>query len=166
MNIRLNDLEAGLKNFLFIFLVTSGIGVTVGLVFLGYTSDYSLNGTVENITGSETEGDFDIPEHFPKATANLLITTHNHIMGFAFLILSVGIIFYFNSTITGNWKYMIMAEPLISSLVTFGSLWLVRFVHPGFIWLTVLSSVLLYAFLFVMIGTCIYELKFKKLASA
>jgi hypothetical protein len=133
----------------------------VGLVFLGTSTDYSLGGTVENIRGSETEGEFDIPEHYPKAITDLLITTHNHIMGFAFLILSVGIIFYFNSTINGFWKYLIMIEPLISSVVTFGSLWLVRFVHPEFIWLTVISSMLLYIFLFLMMAACIYELKFK-----
>ncbi len=161
MNIRLSELEAGIKNFLFIFITTAAIGVLVGLVFLGISTDYSLGGTVESIRGSETEGEFDIPEHYPKAVADLLITTHNHIMGFAFLILSVGIIFYFNSTINGFWKYLIMIEPLISSVVTFGSLWLVRFVHPEFIWLTVLSSLLLYIFLFIMIATCIYELKFK-----
>jgi hypothetical protein len=161
MNIKLTELETGLKNFLFYYLITVTIGIIVGLVFLGTTADYSLGGTVENIRGSDTEGDFDIPENYPKAEADLLITTHNHIMGFAFIILSVGIIFYFNATVTGFWKYLIMIEPLVSSLVTFGSIWLIRFVHPGFIWLTAASSVLLYLFLFIMIGICIYELKLK-----
>ena len=161
MNIRLTDLETGLKKFLFFYLVTAAIGIGVGLVFLGLSSDFSLSGSVEHIGGSETQGSFDIPEHYPKSAADLLVTTHNHIMGFAFLILSVGTIFYFNSTITGFWKYFIMIEPLISSIVTFGSLWLVRFVYPEFIWIALLSSVMLYLFLFIMIGTCIYELRLK-----
>jgi hypothetical protein len=135
----------------------------VGLVFLAATSEYSLTGTVENIRGSEVEGDFTIPEKYPKAVSNLLITTHNHVMGFAFLVLSVGVLFYFNTTIRGVWKYLIMIEPLLSSIATFGSIWLVRFIHPGFIWLTAISSVLLYLSIFIMIGICIYELKLKKL---
>ena len=161
MNIQLTELDVGLKKFLTYYLITITIGILVGLVFLGSTTNYSLGGTVENIRGSETKDGFDIPESYPKAAPDLLVTTHNHIMGFAFLILSVGVIFYFNTSITGFWKSLVMIEPLISSVVTFGSLWLIRFIHPGFILLTAASSVLLYLSLFVMIGTCIYELKLK-----
>jgi hypothetical protein len=166
MNIKLTELDAGLKNFLFYYLVTVIIGILVGLIFLGVSSEYTPEGTVEHIRASEAESDFDIPEKYPKAAADLLITTHNHILGFAFIILSVGLIFYFNSIIKGVWKYIIMIEPLISSVVTFGSIWLVRFVDPGFIWLTIASSLLLYLFLFVMIFVCMYELKFKKSGTA
>ena len=158
---QLNKLETGLKNFLFYYLVVITIGILVGLVFLGSTTNYSPGGTVEHISGSEQEDDFDIVESYPKAASDLLLTTHNHIMGFAFLILSVGVIFYFNSSITGFWKYLLMIEPLISSVVTFGSIWLIRFIHHEFIWLTIVSSVLLYLSLFIMIGISMYELKFK-----
>ena len=161
MNIQLSELEIGLKNFLYYYLIVVVIGILVGLIFLGSTTDYSPGGTVENIRGSEQDDEFAIVESYPKAAADLLITTHNHIMGFAFLILSVGVIFYFNSSIRGFWKNLLMIEPLISSLVTFGSIWLIRFIHPGFIWLTIVSSVLLYLSLFTMIGICIYELKLK-----
>jgi len=161
MNIKLTELEIGLKNFLFYYLVVITIGILVGLVFLGSTMNYSPGGTVEHINGSEQDDDFEIAESYPKAAADLLVTTHNHIMGLAFLILSVGVIFYFNTSITGLWKYLLMIEPLISTVFTFGSIWLIRFIHPEFIWLTILSSVLLYLFLFIMIGTCIYELKVK-----
>jgi hypothetical protein len=163
MNLQLIKLETGLKNFLLFYLITVTVGIILGLVFLSATSEYSLTGTVEHIRGSETGGDFDIPEKYPKAAADLLITTHNHVMGFAFLILSVGLIFYFNTTIKGFWKYLIMVEPLFSSIITFGSIWLVRFAHPGFIWLAAISSALLYLSVFIMIGICIYELKLKKL---
>ena len=158
---QLNKLETGLKNFLFYYLVVITIGILVGLVFLGSTTNYSPGGTVEHISGSEQDDDFDIVESYPKAASDLLITTHNHIMGFAFLILSVGVIFYFNSSITGFWKNLLMIEPLISSVVTFGSIWLIRFIHHEFIWLTIVSSVLLYLSLFIMIGISMYELKFK-----
>jgi len=161
MKIKLTELEIGLKKFLFYYLVTITIGIIAGLVFLGSSTDYSLAGTVENIRGSENDEDFNIVESYPKAAADLLVTTHNHIIGFAFLILSVGLIFYFNNSITGIWKNLLMIEPLISSVITFGSIWLIRFIHPEFVWLTIVSSVLLYLCLFIMIGTCIYELKFK-----
>lgn len=166
MDIKLTELEAGLKNFLFYYLITVTIGILVGLIFLGISSEYTPEGTVEHIRGSEVKGDFDIPEKYPKAAVDLLITTHNHILGFAFLILSVGLIFYFNSSIKGVWKYIIMIEPLISSVITFGSIWLIRFVDPGFLWLTIASSVLLYLSLFIMIFVSMYELKIKKSAAA
>ena len=68
---RLTELESRLKNFLFFYLVTAAIGMLVGLLFLGTISDFSLDGTVLNIRGNETEGGFDIPVNYPKSTSNL-----------------------------------------------------------------------------------------------
>ncbi|OQY69703.1 MAG: hypothetical protein B6D45_12395 [Ignavibacteriales bacterium UTCHB3] len=68
-----------------------------------------------------------------------------------------------NSTITGNFgKGFLMVEPLISTLFTFGGIWLVRFVHPGFIYLTVVSSSLIYISFAVMAIVALYELTVKK----
>lgn len=120
--------------------------------------------SVEHINGSEPtqDSDFEIPEKYAKPVSELLITTHNHFFGFAFIFLALGTIFYFNSTITGIWKGLLITEPLFSTLFTFGGIWLVRYIHPGFIYLTVVSSTLIYLSFAVMVSVILYELLWKK----
>ncbi len=97
-----------------------------------------------------------------KPISEMLITTHNHILGFSFIFFITGMIFYFNSIISGFWKSFLLIEPTISIVITFGSIWLMRFVHEDFVYLTILSSVILYLSFFIMAGVSAYELKFKK----
>jgi len=165
MNYILFELDKTLKNFLIaiLFVLTSGLGV--GLIYLYYTTDYTPKGTTERFNGTNIEQemvDFDIPENYPKPISEMLITTHNHILGFSFIFFITGMIFYFNSIINGFWKSFLLIEPTISIVITFGSIWLMRFVHEDFVYITILSSAILYLSFFIMAGVSVYELKFKK----
>lgn len=129
------------------------------------SSKGSVEGTVERWNGSELSeetGSFAIAEEYPKPAAEMLITTHNHLFGFAFIFLSIGLVFYFNSTLTGAIKKFLLIEPFISAVITFGSIWLMRFYHDSFVYLTVLSAIFLYSSYFIMYFVCIYELNIKK----
>jgi hypothetical protein len=135
-----------------------------GLIFLKYTTKYTPKGAAQRFNGTNIEqelADFDIPENYPKPISEMLITTHNHILGFAFIFFITGLIFQFNSIINGFWKSFLLIEPTISIVITFGSIWLMRFVHKDFVYLTILSSVILYLSFFIMAGCSAYELKFK-----
>ena len=74
----------------------------------------------------------------------------------------IGVIFYFNSIINGKLKTFLMIEPFISTIITFLSLWLIRFINTSFAYLVILSSTLMYLCWFVMIGIAMYELILKK----
>ena len=74
----------------------------------------------------------------------------------------MGFVFYFNSIVKGKFKIFLIAEPFVSTVVTFGSLWLVRFVNESFIYLTIISAVLLYVSFYLMSLISMYELIFKK----
>ncbi|MDX1372990.1 MAG: hypothetical protein R3321_10995, partial [Nitrososphaeraceae archaeon] len=81
MNVNLFELDSTLKKFLSAFIIVLSIGVTVGLIYLNYTTNFSTEGAVTRIQGSsesEPNDDFDIPEFYPKPVSELLITTHNH----------------------------------------------------------------------------------------
>lgn len=165
MNIKLTELDRALKYFLITIIFVLTIGVSTGLIYLFETTNYSPTGTVQRFSGSQMiEGDneFEIPEYYPKPISEMLITTHNHILGFSFIFFIIGIIFYFNSVIIGFWKTFLLVEPVISVLITFGSLWLIRYVDTNFVYLTIISSTVLYISFFIMAGTCIFELQFKK----
>ncbi len=165
MNIKLYQLESSLKKFLIVFVLVLSIGILVGLAYLNQTTKYSPNKAIERFNGSEIQTNqemLDIPETYPKPISEMLITTHNHIIGLSLIIFIVGIIFYFNSILSGFWKLFLMIEPLFSTIITFGSIWGMRYIANEFVYLAALSSILLYLSLFTMIGIILYELIFKK----
>ncbi|MBU2492868.1 MAG: hypothetical protein KJ571_09615 [Bacteroidetes bacterium] len=164
MKYELNKLDKSLKNFLASFLIVLSIGVGVGLIFVNQTTNFSAEGAVERFNGSgEYEDDnFEIKENYAKSVSEMLMTTHNHIIGFSFIFFMNGLIFYFNSIIKGFWKNFLLIEPFLSILLSFGSIWGMRFIHSGFVYVTVISAILMYASFFLMAGISLYELKIKR----
>ena len=73
----------------------------------------------------------------------MIQTTHEHVNSFAIISFMIGVIFYFNSIINGKLKTFLMIEPFISTIITFLSLWLIRFINTSFA-LNILSSTLMY----------------------
>ncbi len=158
---RLHEFPDKLKVLCFLTVINLTIGVVVGLYYVGYTTHYSSTGTSEHFAGSKVSDDFDIPDKYPKPFSELLNTTHTHVISMTFIFLIIGGIFYFNSIITGAVKTILIVEPFISIIITFGGIWLVRFIHPGFAYLVILSGILMYLSFFIMASTIFYELSIK-----
>ena len=158
---RLYELPRKLKLLCFLTIFNLTIGVGVGLYYIGYTTQYSPSGTSEHFAGSNVSDDFDIPDKYPKPFSELLNTTHTHVISMTFIFLIIGGIFFFNSIITGSMKTILIVEPFISIIVTFGGIWLVRFIHPGFSYLVIISGILMYLSFFIMASTIFYELSIK-----
>ena len=155
---KLHQLDNNLKYFLSLFLIVMTIGVTIGLIYVRSTTNISAKGTMHQYAGSEVKDEFDIPEHYPKPISDMLMTTHNHIISFAMIFGMIGLLFYFNSMIMGTWKLILMAEPLISTIITFGSIWGIRFIAPDFAFITMISGILMYLAYYIMVGIMLYEL--------
>lgn len=164
MNIKLNNLDKALKNFLTAYLIVLTIGVSVGLVFVNKTTNLTPKGAVERFRGSEKaeDEDFEIKENYAKSVEEMLMTTHNHIIGFSFIFFTSGLIFYFNSTLRGFWKTFLLTEPFVSIILSFGSIWGMRFIDKGFVYVTVISAILMYISFFIMSAVSIYDLQFKR----
>ena len=160
--IRLQQLPIKIKLLLFFTVLNLTFGVSIGLYYVANTTQLSPAGTTEHFSGSEIDAEFDIPEKYPKPVSELLITTHNHIISLTLIFLVIGGIFYFNSSITGGLKTILIAEPFVSILTTFGGIWLIRFVHPAFSYLVIISGILMYGCYFIMAGVLLYELGLKK----
>ena len=161
-NILLHQLPAKLKLLLLLTVVNLTVGVGIGLYYVANTTELTPTGTAEHFSGSEIDAEFDIPEKYPKPVSELLITTHNHILSLSLIFLVIGGIFYFNSSISSGMKTFLIAEPFISIITTFGGIWLMRFVHPAFVYLVIPSGILMYGCYFVMAGVLLYELGLKK----
>lgn len=158
---RLYELPRKLKLLCFLTVFNITVGLGVGLYYVGYTTQYSPSGTSEHFAGSQISDDFDIPDKYPKPFSELLNTTHTHVISMTFIFIITGGIFFFNSIITGSIKTFLIVEPFISIIVTFGGIWLIRFIHPGFSYLVILSGILMYLSFFIMASTIFYELSIK-----
>ena len=134
MSVKLYRLDKTMRHFLAAFVLLMTLAVSTGLVLVYHTTSYSKDGVVERYRGSENTDEFDIPAQFPKSRFEMLLNTHNHLFGFSIIFLVVGFIFYFNSIITGGWKYLLLIEPFISVLITFSGLWFIRFYDTFFIY--------------------------------
>jgi len=151
-----------LKNLLSVFILVITIGVTTGLLYVNQTAGFKPEGTVEHYRGSPIDHEFAIPEKYEKSINNMLLTTHSHIVSFSIIFLIMGAILNFTSFLSPGWKNFFMIEPLISTLVTFASLWALRFIHPSFSILTLISALLMYSSFYIMAGLIIFESAFSK----
>ena len=155
-NIKLGDLPQTLKYFLLSVLFAMLIGASVGIVYLSQTTHLTPQGTLERFNGSSDGHEYGLDESYPKPIEEMLITTHSHIISFSLMLFVVGIIFYFSGMKDGFFKKFMLVEPPLSAVISFGSIWGFRFIHPLFIYLTIASAILLYSSLFFMI---LYSMK-------
>lgn len=163
MKIKLFKLDNTMKIFLSTFIAVLIIGVSVGLVYLNFTTKMNASGTIERYNGSQnSSNDFEIAESYPKSISEMLTTTHSHVIIFALIFFAIGSIFYFNSIIKGFWKEFLIVEPLISTVITFSSIWGIRYIHESFIYLTIISAILMYVSFYFMSAISLYELIFMK----
>lgn len=161
--VSLYQLNKDFKMFLSAFLIVITTGVIFGLIFLYETTEFNKKYTSERLIEDQSliEEDFGIDESKSKSTGELLMTTHNHIIGFGFIFFLLGGIFYFNSIVNGHWKMFLIIEPLVSTIISFGSMWLVRFYGSNWIYLTIFSAFLMYSSLFIMVVILLIELNLK-----
>lgn len=132
----------------FIFVLT--IGVTIGVIYVGYNTDYTPSGTQTYYAGDSVTPEFEIPDQYPKSFEALLLTTHTHVTAFAIIFLVMGVLMFFTDTLSGAWKVFLMLEPMVSTLVTFGSFFAIRYIHESFSYLTMVSGILMYASYYIM----------------
>jgi len=71
-------------------------------------------------------------------------------MSFAIIFIVLGALLFFTETLSKKWTLILMIEPFISTLVTFGSFFAIRYIHPNFAYLTIISGVLMYLSYYIM----------------
>ena len=98
---KLYKLDKEIKIFISIFLILLCTGVTLGIMYVYYTTNISMPGISDYYAGSDVIDEYDIPLEYPKPYAEMLLTTHNHIISFAIIFFILGCIFYYNSIVTG-----------------------------------------------------------------
>ena len=150
----LQILDKNLKKLLIYYLVTLGIGFSLGVLYVYLNSELSSSGMIEQYLGNNDEW----APKLPKTLQDLVSHTHEHITMFAIIFLSLALIFAYNNTIKGFWKRFLMLEPFVSIIITFGGFFVIRYITTNFSYIIMISSLLMYICFYIMLFVCLYEL--------
>jgi len=161
-SISLTTLDLRIKRLLTLFLVVLTIGITTGLIYLSLTTGSKISGIEEHYKGSVIKDEFDIPDKYPKTVHNLLLTTHNHLISLSIIFLIMGGIFSFSTSIKSEvLKSFLIYEPFFSIILTFGGIWGIRYLHPLFLWVVIVSGIIMYSSFYIMAFISVFELNKK-----
>ena len=150
----LQTLDKNLKKILIYYLITLGVGFSLGVLYVYLNSEFSSSGMIEQYLGNN---DYWEPK-LPKTLQDLVSHTHEHITMFSIIFLSLGLIFLYNSTINGFWKRFLVIEPFLSIIITFGGFFIIRYITITFSYIIIISSLLMYICFYVMLFVSLYEL--------
>lgn len=119
--------------------MVQAVGYTVSLIFIWHTTRLTPSGAAARYRGAEgAEGDGAM--QFPKSFAEMLTTTHTHILSMAAIFAFSGLCLALCSRPAERWRRVLIAEPFIALLTSFGAMWLMRYVDPRFSWVLYASS--------------------------
>ncbi len=118
------------------------VGYTTSLLFIHHTTGMTPPGVAARYRGADsavTEGSM----QFPKSYAEMLTITHTHLLSMAAIFVFSGVALGLCERPSERWRQLLIVEPFGALLVSFGSMWLMRYVDARFSWLLSLSSALM-----------------------
>jgi hypothetical protein len=133
------DVPAPIRSLARWLTIVQVVGYTTALLFVLHTTKMVPAGITERYRGSDTtavEGEM----QFAKSYAEMLTLTHTHILSMAVIFAFSGLGVALCSRLSPRLRRFLIIEPFVALLVSFSSLWLVRYVDPRFSWLLELSS--------------------------
>jgi hypothetical protein len=117
-------------------------GYTTSLLFIHHTTGMTPPGVAARYRGADstvTEGSM----QFPKSYAEMLTITHTHLLSMAAIFVFSGVALGLCERPSERWRQLLIVEPFIALLVSFASMWLMRYVDARFSWLLSLSSAIM-----------------------
>lgn len=160
---KLRDLEGGLKAILFSLTLMLCLGNITGLLYLTQSVGTSTTQAIVHYNGDpvapapSADEIEEIPENVATDAKTLLSITHSHISSFTLIFGAMGILVWFTKLPT-RLKTSLAVEPIWGGALTFGGIWLMRYVHPDFVWLVAISGGMMYSFFFVSALAVLWEI--------
>jgi len=154
----LSEWPSAYRKLVLIFLIVIFFGFTSGLIYLSYSTHLTPKGVKVQYKGVDAETEAVTELKFEKSLPEMLTTTHNHLLGLSGMFLILGFLYLHTGRIT-SLKLIIAIEPLLSLLITFASIWIMRFLYEPFVYLVFLSGVLMVgSFYWMNLGTLFHLL--------
>lgn len=113
------------------------VGYSTSLIYVWWTTRLTPVGIADHYRGNEAaEGAM----QFPKSFAEMLTVTHTHLLAMAAIFVLSGVGVALCERVADRWKRLLVAEPFVALLVSFGAMWLMRYADARFSYLLALSS--------------------------
>lgn len=109
--------------------VTQVVGYTTALAFVYYTTRMVPTLAEQRYRGVDPETATGAMQ-FPKPLAEMLTSTHTHVLTMAAIFAFSGLGLALCPTPPERWRRFLIAEPFVAILVSFSSIWLMRYVEP------------------------------------
>jgi hypothetical protein len=119
--------------------IVQAVGYTASLLFVHHTTGLTLTGVADRYRGSDSTA-AEAAMQFPKPYAEMLTVTHTHLLSMAAIFAFSGVALALCRRPSDRWRAILVVEPFVALLVSFTSMWLMRYVDARFSWLLTLSS--------------------------
>ena len=116
------------------------VGYTTGLFFIHHTTGMTPPGVADQYRGTDSTAVSDAAMKFPKSYSEMLTITHTHLLSMAVIFIVSGLALALCQRPALRWRTILVIEPFVALLVSFSSMWLMRYVDARFSWLLTLSS--------------------------
>lgn len=112
-------------------------------------------------SGITTEQEATVEEEmkFEKSYAEMLNITHTHILAMAGFFGLVAFLFALSERPSRRLKSFLIIEPFVAMLTSFGAMWLMRYLHPAFSYLLIVSSASMAICFYLMVWFALRELR-------
>lgn len=134
------------------------VGYTTGLFFIHHTTGMTPPGVAAQYRGTDSTIVSDAAMKFPKSYPEMLNITHTHLLSMAAIFIFSGLALALCERPDARWRKVLVVEPFVALLVSFSSMWLMRYVDDRFSWLLALSSGLMALTFYVQSGFVLREL--------
>ncbi|MCB0402700.1 MAG: hypothetical protein KDD41_11490 [Flavobacteriales bacterium] len=111
------------------FVITLSFGYFTGLLFIRENTQMTVQGVEEHYLGNEQDEDAEIMK-FRKSDKEIITTIHNHVISMSLIFLALGAILL-TTSLNSKLKKVLIVEPFVSILLTFGGIWLL---WEGVLW--------------------------------
>ncbi|MFB6098778.1 MAG: hypothetical protein ABEK84_06660 [Salinibacter sp.] len=125
------------------FVAVMVTGFVLGTIFIEVTTHMTPEGVVAQYKGhTKKQAKTAEAMKFPKSAKEMLNITHTHILGLSMMFLILGFL-YLHTGRRSTLRLAIAVEPLFTLILTFGGLWVVRYVWEPFVYVVIVSGVLM-----------------------
>lgn len=152
----LNEIDGRLKILIVAFIITLSIGFFTGINFVHFTTSAKPQGIIENYLGNEHNDVAEIMK-FKKSKHEILNIIHTHLLSMSIIFLVLGILTY-GCNIKSKLKTFLIIEPMLSVLITFGSIYFLWLGKTYFTYIIIISGLLMTLSFMVSVFFILYSL--------
>ncbi len=155
----LGKLPKWAKQFLTVFVLVLSFGYVTGLVYISKSTGVSSGGIEEQYLGNENDLDA-LEMKFKKPEKAILTLVHGHVVSFSLIFFALGGIFMFSSY-SNFLKKVLTIEPLLSTVTTFGGIWLMWLGYGWMKYVVMISGTLMHVSFAVLVVLVLRDLSRK-----